>query len=158
MNPNDPTGRGQSQYAAFAVPGNDPYVIAWDMVNPQNSNTSNRYSIDLRRKFGRGVEFRSLTGYQHNDLQTGDDPDATTANSGIFINDVGPTNDYQSQEFNLLSPSDGKFTWIVGMSWFRRTTPVNIRSDNNLCGYNGATGIVTRVPARREPCRSRPQS
>ncbi len=143
VNPNDPTGRGQAQYAAFALPGNDPYVIAWDMVNPQNNNTSNRYSIDLRRKFSHGIEFRSLTGYQHNDLQTGDDPDATTANSGIFINDVGPTNDYWSQEFNLLSPSDGKFTWIVGTSWFRRTTPVNIRSDNNLCGYNGATGIVT---------------
>jgi iron complex outermembrane receptor protein len=143
VNPNDPTGRGISQYAPFAVPGNDPYVIAWDMVNPENRNESDRYSIDVRRKLGHGLEFRSLTGYQHNDLRTGDDPDATTANSGIFLNDVGPTNDYWSQEFNLLSPADGKVTWIVGTSWFRRTTPVNVRSDNNLCGYNGATGIVT---------------
>jgi iron complex outermembrane receptor protein len=145
-NPNDPTGLGHSQYYTFAVPGNDPYVIAWDMPDPENRNESDRYSLDLRRKFAHGVEFRSLTGYQHNDLRTGDDPDATTANSGIFINDVGPTNDYWSQEFNLLSPDTGKFTWIVGTSWFRRTTPVNIRSDNNLCGYNGATAIVTPCP------------
>ena len=142
-NPNDPSGVGQAAFAPFAVPGNDPYVIAYDVVNTQNRNQSDRYSLDIRRTYGRGLEFRSLTGYQHNNLQTADDPDSTNVNGGLFLNDVGPTNDYWSQEFNLLSPATGKFTWIVGTSWFRRTTPVNIRSDNNLCGYNGATGIVT---------------
>jgi iron complex outermembrane receptor protein len=145
-NPNDPTGLGQSQYAAFAVPGNDPYVFAWNVPNTENKNQSDRYSMEVRRSYGRGLTFRSLTGYQHNNLRTADDPDATNVNGGYFLNNVGPTNDYWTQEFDLLSPETGKFTWILGTSWFRRTTPVNIRSDNNLCGYNGATGVVTPCP------------
>ncbi len=140
-NPNDPTGRGQSQFAAFAVPGNDPYVIAYD-ANTENRNESDRYSVEVRRTFKRGIEFRSMTGYQHNDLRTADDQDSTSANSGLLLNNVGPTNDYWSQEFNLLSPDTGRLTWIIGTSWFRRTTPVNARIDSNLCGYNAATGVV----------------
>ena len=87
-----------------------------------------------------------MTGYQHNDLRTADDVDAAPVNGQIQLNNVGPTNDYWTQEFDLLSPDTGKITWIIGTSWFRRTTPVNIRSDNNLCGYNGANGVITPCP------------
>ena len=145
-NPNDPTGFGQAQYAYAAPATDDPYVLAWNVPNTQNRNQSDRYSLDLRRTYGEGLTFRSLTGYQHNNLQTADDPDASPVNGGYFLNNVGPTNDYWTQEFNVLSPDTGKITWIIGTSWFRRTTPVNIRSDNNLCGYNGATGVITPCP------------
>src|SRR6185436_9757852 len=65
-NPNDPTGFGQSQYAAFAPNTTDPYVLAWDNPNTENHNQSDRYSMEVKRSFGQqGLTFRSLTGYQH---------------------------------------------------------------------------------------------
>ena len=141
-NPNDPTGVGVAQYAPFDAHANEPFVLAYNVPGSENKNESNRYSLDVRRTFAGGGEFRSLTGFQHNNLRITEDSDATTANAQYFINNVGPDNNYQSQEFNFLSPDNGRLTWIVGASWFHRHTPVNIRSDTNLCGYNGATGTT----------------
>ena len=143
VNPNDPAGLGIAAYAPFAVPGNDPYVIAYNVVDTENKNESNRYSLDIQKAFANGMEFRSLTGYQHNNLRTTEDSDATSANGSLTYNNVGPDNDDVSQEFNLLSPEGNRFSWIVGASWFHRETPVNLRTESNLSGYNGASGVTT---------------
>ncbi len=145
-NPNDPTGIGIAQYAPFDTHANEPFVLAYNVANTENNNESNRFSLEVGRTFDSGIEFRSLTGFQHNNLRITEDSDATNVNAQYFLNNVGPDNNYQSQEFNLLSPDTGPITWIVGLSWFHRHTPVNIRTDNNLCGYNGASGAVAPCP------------
>lgn len=148
-NPLDPDGVGEAPYAEAArLDGtlNDPYTLAWDRLDSFNAAVADRYSLDLRKTFERGLEFRSLTGFQHNDYRYIEDFDATTANGNHGLADVGPDNDYYSQEFNLLSPDGGAITWILGTSWFHRTTPVNLNFRNNNCGYNPVTGGQTACP------------
>jgi iron complex outermembrane receptor protein len=142
-NPLDPDGVGEAQYAQAArVDGtlNEPFTLAWDRLDSFNAAVADRYSVDLRKTYDSGIEFRSLTGFQHNDYRYIEDFDATTANGSHALVDIGPDNDYYSQEFNLLSPDDGAVTWIVGASWFHRTTPVNLNFRDNNCGYDAATG------------------
>jgi iron complex outermembrane receptor protein len=142
-NPLDPDGVGEAQYAQAArVDGtlNEPFTLAWDRLDSFNAAVADRYSVDLRKTYDSGIEFRSLTGFQHNDYRYIEDFDATTANGSHALVDIGPDNDYYSQEFNLLSPDDGALTWIVGASWFHRTTPVNLNFRDNNCGYDAATG------------------
>ena len=142
-NPLDPDGVGEAQYAQAArVDGtlNEPYTLAWDRLDSFAAAVADRYSLDLRKTYDSGMEFRSLTGFQHNDYRYIEDFDATTANGSHALVDIGPDNDYYSQEFNLLSPDDGAVTWIVGASWFHRTTPVNLNFRDNNCGYDAATG------------------
>ena len=153
-NPNDPRGFGESQYFRFNRPSGsptpissgdtlltDPYQLGYSALNVENLNQSDRYSVDVRRTFAGGKEFRSLTGYQHNNLRVVEDGDSTMANAVVNRNNVGPDNDYYSQEFNLLSPGDKRYSWIVGTSWFHRTTPVHLRIEDNQCGYQ-PTGVV----------------
>lgn len=149
VNTLDPDGIGEAPYAEAArLDGtlNEPYLLAWDRHDTYNAAVADRYSLDLRKTFESGLEFRSLTGFQHNDYRYIEDFDATTANGNHGFADIGPDNDYYSQEFNLLSPADGPMTWIVGASWFHRTTPVNLNFRNNNCGYNPTTGGQTPCP------------
>jgi iron complex outermembrane recepter protein len=146
-NPFDPTGIGRAQYASFAEPGNDPYRIAYDVPDVQNTNESNRYSVDVRYRFDSGMEFRSMTGFQYNNLRVVEDQDGSRANGQVLRNNVGPNNNHNGQEFDLLSPEGKRLSWIVGTSWFHRHTPVHLRADNNNCGYNSATGAVAPCPA-----------
>jgi iron complex outermembrane receptor protein len=142
-NPLDPDGVGEAQYAQAArLDGtlDEPYTLAWDRLDSFNAAVADRYSLDLRKTYDSGIEFRSLTGFQHNDYRYIEDFDATTTNGSHALVDIGPDNDYYSQEFNLLSPDDGAVTWIVGASWFHRTTPVNLNFRDNNCGYDAATG------------------
>lgn len=152
-NPLDPDGVGEADYAEAARQDgtfNDPYTLAYDRLDAFNDSVADRYSLDIRKTFDSGMEFRSLTGFQHNDYRYIEDFDATTANGNWGLADVGPDNDYYSQEFNLLSPDDGPITWIVGTSWFHRTTPVNLNFRNNNCGYNPITGAQDPCPAAGE--------
>ncbi len=59
--------------------------------------------------------------------------------------DVGPDNNYYSQEFNLIS-ADGPFNWIVGANWFYRETLPSGTIETYTCGINPATGIFTACP------------
>jgi iron complex outermembrane recepter protein len=174
-NPLDPRGFGESRYVRFDRPSGSPtpvsasdallsdpppgtgepsdlaYVLGYNTQEIENVNESNRYSLDIRRTFGNGVEFRSLTGYQDNNLRVLEDVDATMARGGISRTSVGPNNEYYSQEFNILSPTDKRYSWIVGASAFHRTTPVHFRADDDVpgpapCGYNGSNGTVTPCP------------
>lgn len=147
INPNDPDGIGEAQYAAFAEPGNDPYTLGYDLRDSQMKAVSNRYSLDVRKAFDSGMEFRTMFGYQYNDLRVIEDSDATQANGATFINNVGPDNEYYNLEFNLLSPEGNRFSWLLGVYGYYRFTPVHLRTTNNSCGYDPATGVVVPCPA-----------
>lgn len=74
-----------------------------------------RSTLQANYKFANGVEFRSITGYQKNNIANKADLDGTDIGINTF-----ETNSYEtikSQEFNLLSPDTGRFTWILGAYW-----------------------------------------
>ncbi|HEX5184384.1 MAG TPA: TonB-dependent receptor [Allosphingosinicella sp.] len=73
--------------------------------------------IDYR--FGDGIKFRSVTGFQTgNTAYTADlDGTAATANTATTKNSTffdSATETQFSQEFNLISPDDQRFTWLIG--------------------------------------------
>jgi iron complex outermembrane receptor protein len=65
---------------------------------------------------------------QHIDIVQTADNDASSAKASWNHHTIGPNDNYLSQEFNVLSPTTGKFTWIGGASWFYRNTPVYLNS------------------------------
>jgi iron complex outermembrane receptor protein len=137
------TGIGESDYAEAARQDgtlDDPFTLAWDRNDSFATAVANRYSLEVSKTFDNGVEFRSLTGFQYNDYRYIEDFDATTANGNWALVDIGPDNNHNGQEFNLISPDDGPVTWILGASWFHRETPVNLNFRNNNCGYNAIGG------------------
>lgn len=149
VNPNDPTGFGQSQYASFAEPNPDPYSLSFDTFTNFDS-ISNRYNLTLSKTFDNGIEFISRTGYQYNDLRSIEDADGTAFNAETGRTQVGPDNDYWNHEFNLISPESNRLSWLVGTSWYYRYTPVLLSPDNNSCGYVPTTGTI-------DPCPNVPQ-
>ena len=59
-----------------------------------------------------GIDFRSVTGYQRGRTGWKGDIDGTSTVSDIIAEASDET--LWSQEFNLISPTDGPFRWIVG--------------------------------------------
>jgi len=62
--------------------------------------------------FDNGVKLRSISGYQHGNTTYRADLDGTSAGDEAFIDSVYET--IWSQEFNLISPDAGPFTWLLG--------------------------------------------
>jgi iron complex outermembrane recepter protein len=135
--------QAHSQYwnsDAPADPNHDPGVISSNLLDSQFLGTVERHSVEVNYKFANEITLRSLTGFQHSENQYIEDGDGSFANAQVSRNDVGPDNNYYSQEFNLISP-DGPFNWVVGASWFYRMTPVNVITETYTCGINSATGV-----------------
>jgi iron complex outermembrane receptor protein len=145
VNPNDPTGFGQSQYASYVDPNPDPYSLSYDTFTNFDS-VSNRYSLEVSKYFDSGIQFVSRTGYQYNDLRSISETDFTGVNAQIDRIEVGPDNDYWTQEFNLISPGEGRVSWLVGTAWYYRYTPVHLLNDDNGCGYVPTNGTVRPCP------------
>ncbi len=131
-------------YDAPADPNHDPGIISSNLRETQFLGTIERHSLEVNYKFDNEMTFRSLTGFQHSENAYIEDGDATFANANVARNDVGPDNNYYSQEFNLIS-ADGPFNWVVGTSWFYRRTPVNVVTEGYTCGIDSATGVQTVV-------------
>jgi iron complex outermembrane receptor protein len=59
-----------------------------------------------------GITLRSVTGYQKGDTQYQADLDGTNVGNSYFADNVWET--LWSEEFNVISPDHGFFTWIFG--------------------------------------------
>lgn len=127
----------------YAYSTHIPFVINYNLPVEGNIATVDRYSLDMHWTFNHGVVLRSLTGVQHlNGGDTLQDDDFSSAPYAIHTKDVGPDDDYYSQELELQSPSTGRLTWIVGASWFYRDTDVE---DSSL------TALGPLVPLAQSP-------
>jgi len=84
--------------------------------------TSNAF-LNGRDEFGRivanisyttdgGVVFRSISGYQRGTVQENIDSDGTSTGIAAFKDKI--TERIWSQEFNIVSPSSGRFSWLLG--------------------------------------------
>ena len=65
--------------------------------------------------FNSGIKFRSVSSYAKGNTYYRTDLDGTnsdTGNNWSFFDDVDERQ--MSQEFNLISPDEGRFTWLVG--------------------------------------------
>jgi len=106
----------------------DTYDLVYN-TDEKMEDTADRYSMELKYTFGGGVVLRSLSGFQHLKEVRIDDFDGSAAPAGIgsvAYHVIGPKNDYYSQEVDLISPDDGALTWLLGGSYFHRTTPVEL--------------------------------
>jgi iron complex outermembrane receptor protein len=85
-------------------------------------------SAELRYEFANGVTLRSVSGYQDKESRLLIDNDATA------IADVRTDQNVQerqaSQEFNLISPTDGRFDWILGTYYQRNRINVRLHQVN----------------------------
>ncbi len=71
-----------------------------------------RSVLKVEYKFDDGIILRSVSGYQKGRTRYTADLDGTATANQIFFDKVDE--EQFSQEFNLLSPDSGRFTWLVG--------------------------------------------
>lgn len=86
-------------------------------------------SLELNQEFDNGVVLRSLSGYQHKRVFSVDDIDGSTASvivGGDLQWDYFASEKQYSQEFNLISPTEGAFDWILGAYYQRNEIDVEI--------------------------------
>jgi iron complex outermembrane receptor protein len=116
-----------------------PFEVNMNLPSMIGKSTIDRYSLDLRWTLADGIQLRSLTGLQHNNggdmLQ---DDDYSSAAGQYHTKDVGPNDNYYSQEFTVVSPKSGPINWIVGAMAFYRHTPVEDRTYDAFPAYDPA--------------------
>ncbi|MEN2790977.1 TonB-dependent receptor [Sphingomonas oligophenolica] len=89
----------------------DPFEVSAN-ADLSGRDEFGRISLNVSYDFDSGIVLRSISGYQHGTLQETLDYDGTSTTSYFFKDFVHER--IWSQEFNLLSPSTGPFTWLVG--------------------------------------------
>ncbi|PVX30525.1 TonB-dependent receptor [Sphingomonas pokkalii] len=116
-----------TEFGAFRV--GDIYTLSYDTpvaIREKAFITS----LELRKEFAGGVVLRSITGYQNKKIQGVNDLDASqapvSAGGGIREDYFARERQY-SEEVNLISPSGGRFEWIVGGYYQRNKIDVRIR-------------------------------
>lgn len=131
-----------SRYYRFAPL--DPFTLNYDF-NEQEKEWSNRLGIEMKYQF-KGLQLRSMSGYQWMDVHNEQDVDATNVNGSYTHHEVGPDNHYWSQQFDLGTASpDERFTWIIGYSYFFRKTPVHLIQPNNDFPFSPANPLIVDV-------------
>lgn len=93
---------------------NDPFDVTAN-ADLKAVDKFTRSVLKINYKFADGIEFRSISGYQHGNTAYRADLDGTDLGDETFRDSVFET--IKSQEFNLVSPDDGRLTWIAGAYW-----------------------------------------
>jgi iron complex outermembrane receptor protein len=102
-------------FAAFRV--GDERTLSYDSPTSQ-SEKAFQASLKLQYEFANGVALTSLSGYQNKRNEYLQDTDASQAPispTGGFVVDYFARDKQYSQELNLISPTDGRFDWILGL-------------------------------------------
>ena len=112
-----------------------------------NNQHASQDTLELKYQFANGVTLRSVSGYQAKSFNTADDYDAS--NAARYTTYLPPASEQNyareqiwTQEFNLISPTDGRLSWIVG-TYYQRN---KIRSDYNFLsdGFPTTIDSITR--------------
>ncbi len=114
--PLDPATLGCTTSPAPACVPNtsNPFKVASNLTT-QGIQSGNRAALDLKYTFGNGIMLRSISGYQTvggaelTNLTGTDIP----AYDGFEFHSHGEEK-IVSEEINLLSPTTGPFTWVLG--------------------------------------------
>nr|WP_277345729.1 TonB-dependent receptor [Pseudomaricurvus alkylphenolicus] len=94
------------------------------------------YSLEVNYELGNGVILRSLSGYQDKEIINLSDVDATMAPlmaNGDIDEDYFANETQLSQEINIISPTDGKFDWVLG--GYYQKTDIDIEITDTQGGF-----------------------
>jgi iron complex outermembrane recepter protein len=86
-------------------------------------------SLELKQELSSGLVLRSLTGYQYKRIFSFDDLDGSQAPAsagGEITWDYFAGEKQYSEELNVISPTEGRFDWILGAYFQRNEIDVSI--------------------------------
>jgi iron complex outermembrane recepter protein len=115
-----------TQYAPYSPAG--VYNLSFD--SPEENHERGLISgLELRYQLPDGITLRSLSGYQDKNIHNLYDIDATSESSAAnpqVTEDQYVREREWTEEFNILSPTDGPYNWIVGAYFQKNKIDVNI--------------------------------
>lgn len=115
---------GTAVHSQYYYPGEEPFVLDYYGTAQQEDELLTHYGLDLRYTLPDGIQIRSLSGFVHIDINHQDNNSYAPWNAGWTYHEIGPNDDYMSEEVDILSPTTGKTNWIAGAFWNYRDTPV----------------------------------
>jgi iron complex outermembrane receptor protein len=121
----DPATGAQLHTPFYPYSTHIPFVLNMNQTDLNSDETQSRFGLETKYTFDSGVVLRTLTGFQHIDIREINDDDGTSANQQWDYHLIGPDDNYESEEINIISPANQPLTYIAGASWFYRNTPVN---------------------------------
>ena len=116
-------------YDVFRV--GDIRTISFD-TPVANRERAFQASLELRQELASGITLRSVTGYQNKRINALNDIDASAGPGGI-AEDYFAGEKVYTQEINIISPTEGRFDWILG-GYFQRND-ITIRILQNQVGF-----------------------
>jgi iron complex outermembrane receptor protein len=97
----------------------DPFTVGNNSTDNYAVDRMARLAVDLRYTFQSGLQLRSISGVQYvNSYIRNDDDGSATIDRRQHIRAIFRI---YTQEFNLISPDTGRFSWIAG-AFARRET------------------------------------
>lgn len=154
-------GAGVTTHSTFYYPGETPFVLDYYGTAEQYSDMSYQISEEARYTLPDGIVLRSLTGYFHFQAQGQSNISDGPQDAGVLYKPQGP--DYlPSQEFDIISPTTGKLSWIAGVYGEYRYAPVpqnqlsvgppyqpnTAPTTDSVLAVSGATGRAVAVFAQ----------
>ncbi len=99
----------------------------------RNDEKALQATLELRYEFAGGVTLRSVSGYQNKRIWNLYDSDGANRNRPTYLASLPVSTSDQfvrermwTQEINLISPTDGALSWILGGYYQRNTIDVDI--------------------------------
>lgn len=125
------TDRLQNGGFAFTPLASQPYgayrpadrTVDFDQAVFNNQKAA-QDTLELKYQFDNGITLRSMSGYQDKAFNATDDYDATNAARYTSYLPVAIEHNYAreqiwTQEVNLISPTTGRFSWVIGAYYQR---------------------------------------
>lgn len=146
-----PDSAGALEYPGFLTYPAKQWVL--NDVNEQDDEKSVKNTLQIDWQLANGITIRSISGAAtYRTVEILDD----NANSNAVGNPANyqqllyehadqPERDYQ-QEFDILSPTSGRFQWIAGAFYFHAAYPVSNRTSSSPTCYDAA-GNASYDPA-----------
>lgn len=113
-------------YAAFRT--GDEFTLSYDAPTSHREKAQIA-SLELKQELPSGILLRSLTGYQYKRIFSFDDLDGSQAPAsadGQLTWDYFAGERQYSEEINVISPTEGRFDWILGAYFQRNQIDVTI--------------------------------
>ncbi|MEP7246969.1 MAG: TonB-dependent receptor [Gammaproteobacteria bacterium] len=120
--------RAGTQFQAFRVGDDD--TLSFDIPTSHRERALIG-SLELKQTFADGLVLRSLSGYQRKRIDSRDDLDGSQAPAsagGQQSWDYFASERQYSEEINLISPTEGRFDWILGGYFQRNEIEVGIHA------------------------------
>jgi outer membrane receptor protein involved in Fe transport len=131
---------GNAFYNPNAGYNQSPYNLDYDNPGTKFNMQQVSYILDAHFTFDNDIVLRSVTGHRHFHVIDTIDTDLTALPRAVQYHEIGPNNNYYSQEFTLQSPTEQRLSWTTGAFWFYRDTVVRSSTYTYNMSANNFTG------------------